>query len=232
MTIKLTIKAVIFDLDGTIVDFNIDYKALRAEVTQYLIKNGLPHSTLTLNEGVFDMQAKMDIYMRNNGKKERDITKVRQTVLSIADKYEMESARTTTMIPGALETLKSLRRGGLKIALFTVSGKNRTNYILRSFQLENLFDVVITREEAAAIKPDPAHLEVALTALGVKPMDVIVVGDSVKDVECAQEKNVIAIGVLTGTSSIKELIRAGASHVLSSINDLPTLIQEIDKASG
>ncbi len=222
------IKAVIFDLDGTIVDFNLDYKAMRAEVMRYLVKQGLPHSTLSVNEGIFNMLEKMEIYMRNNGKKERDITRVRQAVLSIADRYEMDAARTTTLIPGVLEAMRDLRSKGLKMALFTVSGKKHTDYILRSFQLEGFFDAVITREMVASVKPDPVHLEAALKALNVKPREAVVVGDSVRDIQCAQETHAIAVGVTTGFSPPEELTRAGASHLLFSISDLPTLIQQLD----
>jgi FMN phosphatase YigB (HAD superfamily) len=54
----LAIEAVIFDLDGTLAHFNLEYKALRGEVREYLIHNGIPSSILDVNESVFDMLKK------------------------------------------------------------------------------------------------------------------------------------------------------------------------------
>ncbi|HDD69907.1 MAG TPA: hypothetical protein ENG19_02135, partial [Candidatus Bathyarchaeota archaeon] len=64
----MVIKAVIFDLDGTLANFNIDYKAVRAEVRSFLVKVGLPASILSLNESVFEMLKKAKIFLKNNGK--------------------------------------------------------------------------------------------------------------------------------------------------------------------
>ena len=50
----MPIKAVIFDLDGTLTGFNLDYKTLRAEVRGYLISRGIPTSLLKVNESIFE----------------------------------------------------------------------------------------------------------------------------------------------------------------------------------
>ena len=222
------IKAVVFDLDGTIVDFNLDYKAVRAEVIQFLTKQGFPSSILSLNESMFKMLKKVEICMRNNGKGEREIARVKETVLSLADRYELEAAHTTSLLPGVIETLKALREMKLKMALFTINSEKSTSYILRRFRLKSFFDAIITRESLSAVKPDPAHLEAALRALNVKAEEAMVVGDGVGDMRCAQELNVIAVGVTTGFSSPEELTRAGATYLISSFTDLVTLVQGLN----
>jgi phosphoglycolate phosphatase-like HAD superfamily hydrolase len=65
--------------------------------------------------------------------------------------------------------------------------------------------------------------------LNVEPEEAIVVGDSKWDMGCAQELNVIAVGVATGISSPKELISAGADHLISSAIHLPDLIQQLNE---
>ena len=74
----MPIKAVVFDLDGTIVAFNIDYKALRAEVRGYLVKNGVPDSLLSVKESIFEMLKKADLAFTNAGKSAAFINQVRQ----------------------------------------------------------------------------------------------------------------------------------------------------------
>jgi len=223
------IKAVVFDLDGTLVDFNLDYKAMRAEVILFLTKQGLPSSILSLNDSIFETLKKGEICMRNNGKGEQEIASVREAVLSLADRYELEAAHTASLLPGVIETLKALREMKLKTALFTINGEKSTSYILGYFRLKRFFNVVITRESVSAVKPDPAHLETALRALNVKAEEAMVVGDSEVDMKCAQGLNVIAVGVTTGVSSPEELTQAGVTYLISSFTDLITLVQRLNK---
>ena len=99
----MVVKAVVFDLDGTIASFNIDYRAVRADVRSFLIKRGLPTSVLSINESIFEMLKKTEIFMKNNGKSEKTIMETRDKALAIAEKYELEAAKTTGLLPGVLE---------------------------------------------------------------------------------------------------------------------------------
>jgi phosphoglycolate phosphatase-like HAD superfamily hydrolase len=82
------------------------------------------------------------------------------------------------------------------------------------------------------VKPNAEHLEATLKALEVKPEEAMVVGDGISDIRCARELQAIAVGLPTGVSSPKELISAGANYLITSIIDLPTLIEYINKASN
>lgn len=222
------IKAVIFDLDGTIVDFNLDYKSVRAEAIQLLAKQGFPSSMFSTNESIFTMLKKAKTSMKNYDIGERDITRLKKAVLSVATRHELEAAHTTNLKPGVVETLKTLTGMTLKTAIFTVSGEQSTSYILNVFRLKRFFNTIITRESVSTVKPDPVHLEAALKALNVKPDEAIVVGDSQWDMRCAQGLNVIAVGIATGISSEKDLMCAGATYLISSLTDIPALIQQLN----
>jgi len=225
----MTTKAVVFDLDGTIISFNLDYKAARAEVIDHLSTQGFARSLFSLNESVFDMLKKVEVSMKNTGKNQKQFTKLKETVLAILEKYELESAKTTSLVPGILETLKTLKKKKIKLALFTVNGKKSTNYILDTFRLKDLFDAVITRDSVPTVKPNPIHLETALKKLKTKPNEAIVVGDSVWDMKSAQQLHVFAVGVTYGVSTPEELTRTGANCLISSPTDLTPLIDEKDK---
>jgi len=225
------IKAVVFDLDGTLASFNVDYKAIRAEVKDFLVKRGLPASVLSLNESIFEMLKKAEIFMKNNGESTKAISEIRNKALTIAEKYELEAAKTTSLLPGVLETLKALKKMNMKIGLCTINSEKSTNYILRRFGIAEFFDTVTPRNNVKYVKPSTEHLETTLKGLEVKPEEVMVVGDGITDMKCARELKAIAVGLPVGFSSPKELINAGANYLVTSITDLPTLIEYMKKTS-
>lgn len=225
----MTVKAVIFDLDGTLVEFKLDYKTERAELVQLLTDRGIPTSLLSTSEGIFGTLKTVETYMRNTGKKAKEIDRVRATVLSLADRYELQAARETNLVPGVVEALNTLRDMNLKMSLFTIDGERATSFILRRFRIAHFFDAVITRDVVSAVKPDSAHLKVALEALNVKPYEAIVVGDSTLDMRCARTLSVLAVGVVTGISTPERLMDAGASYLASSSAEIPLLVQQLDK---
>jgi HAD superfamily hydrolase (TIGR01509 family) len=221
----MTIKAVIFDLDGTITAFNLDYMTLRSEVRSFLIKTGVPASVLFVNESIFDMLNKTEIFLKNSGKSTRTFEKVRNEALAIAERHELEAAKTTCLLPNVLETLKILKEMGLKIGLCTVNSEKSASYILKTFGIASFFDAVIPRNKVKRVKPSGEHLETVLKALKVSPKEALLIGDATRDMECARELKVMAVGLSTGVSTQKELMDAGSNYLVTSIADLPSLVE-------
>jgi phosphoglycolate phosphatase len=224
---SISIKAVIFDLDGTIAQFNLDYKAVRGDVRSYLMRMGVPASLLKVNESIFEMLNKTEIFMKNSSKSNEGMDEIRREALAIAEEYELEAARDTSLLPGATETLKTLKRMGLKIGLFTLNGDKAARYILQRYKLGKFFGVTVPRNKVNYVKPNPEHLEVALKILGVRPEETLVVGDGKVDMESAKELKAIAVGLPTGTSTIEQLSNHGANYIITSITDLPILIDQL-----
>jgi len=226
---SISIKAVIFDLDGTIASFNLDYKALRGEIRSYLLRLGVPASVLSVNESIFEMLKKTAIFIKNSGKSAEAMDAIRSEALAIAEKYELEAAVSTDLLPGVYETLKALKRMDLKIGLFTLNSDKAANYLLQRFKLGEFFGVTVPRNKVNYVKPNPEHLEMALKVLGVAPEETVVVGDGNVDMESASELKAIAVGLPSGASKIEQLMRHGANYIITSITDLPVLIEKINK---
>jgi HAD superfamily hydrolase (TIGR01509 family) len=224
------VKAVIFDLDGTITNFNLDYKAVRAEVRGFLLRVGVPASVLSAKESIFEMLKKTEIFVKNSGKSAEAIEAIRNEALGIAEKYELEAAMSTGLLPGAVETLKALQRMGLKLGLFTLNSDKSTSYILQRFRLGDFFGVTVPRDKVNFVKPNPEHLEMALKVLGVSPAETVVVGDSGVDMESAKELKAVAVGLPSGAASVEQLTAHGANYVVTSITDLPVLIERLNRA--
>lgn len=229
---SISIKAAIFDLDGTIVSFNLDYKALRGEVRSYLLRVGVPASVLSLKDSIFEMLEKTAIFVKNSGKSAETMNEIRSEALAIAEKYELEAAVSTDLLPGVYETLKALKRMDLKIGLFTLNSDKAANYLLQRFKLADFFGVTVPRNKVNFVKPNPEHLEMALKVLGVTPEETVVVGDSNVDMESAKELKAIAVGFPAGASKIAQLMKHGANYIITSITDLPVLIDKINKGQA
>jgi HAD superfamily hydrolase (TIGR01549 family) len=225
----MAVKAVVLDLDGTIAGFNLDYTTVRSDVRGYLVRAGLPASVLLSNESIFEMLKKAEIFLKNNGKSQRTVERVRNEALAIAEKYELEAAKTTGLLPGADETLRTLKNMGLKLGLCTINSEKSTNYILKRFSVDRLFDAVTPRNKVKHVKPDTEHLEATLKALKVNPSEAILVGDGTRDMQCANETRVTAVGLPTGVSTKEELMASGADFLITSITDLPELVGRIGR---
>ncbi len=225
----MTIKAIVFDLDGTLAEFNLDYKTVRAETIHFLINQGFPASIFSISESIFEMLKKAKVYLKNNDKEDKEFATIQKQVLSIARKHELKAARETSLLPGVFETLKILKEKKMKLAIFTINGEKSTSLILKNFRLQQFFDAVVTREEALRVKPDPTHLAVVLKALNVSSKEAIVVGDSITDITSAKNLDVVAVGLAANGTTIEKLNAAGATHIIRSITDLPSLIANLNQ---
>ncbi len=226
MTITSRVKAVIFDLDGTIANFNLDYKTLRGEVRSYLLRVGVPAAVLSAKDNVFDMLRKTMIFMKNTRKINKEIEEIRNEVWAIAEKHELEAASNTDLLPGAYETLKALKQMDLKIGLFTLNSDKAANYIIQRFKLGGFFGVMVPRNKVNFVKPNPEHLQMALKVLGATAEETVVVGDSEVDMESAREVQAIAVGLCATASKADRLTRHGANYLITSITDLPVLLEK------
>ena len=226
----MRIEAVIFDLDGTLAHFNLDFKTLRSDVRSYLIRTGVPTSVLDTNENIFEMLKKAEIYHKNSGKTNATFEAIRSQALAITEKYEMEAALTTSPQPGAVETLKQLSAMKLKIGLCTTSSEKAAVYILKRFKIDDFFKVIVPRDKVTQVKPSTEQFEMALETLNALPQATVIVGDSVVDMQSAKELKAIAVGLPTGVSTLDQLKAHDANYIITALTDLPTLIKEIDKA--
>jgi HAD superfamily hydrolase (TIGR01549 family) len=225
----MRIEAVIFDLDGTLANFNLDYKALRAEVRGYLMQTGIAASVLHVNESIFEMLKKAEVFVKNSGKPNEAFEEIRRHVLAMAKKYEMEAATTTSLLAGTAETLKQLKENKVKIGLCTTSSERAANYILKRFKIDAYFGVTVPRDRVKYVKPSTEQFELALKTLNVHAKDALIVGDSVVDMQSAKELKAVAVGYPTGLATKEQLTTHGANYVITSLTDLPILVKKINE---
>jgi len=219
------INTVVFDLDGTLIEFRIDYQSIRQEAIEAIdqIKE-IPMEIISSEISIFGMLNRISAYLDGRENAEAITENLRSRLSRIANKYEVSAAQTTKMIPGASQALKEIRVQGLKLGLFTTSGKEAMDHALRRFDLEKYFDACVPRDDAPKVKPDSSHLNLVLKILGTSPNQALVVGDTTLDITCAKAAGVRSIGVLTGVHKQNQLEAAGANYVINTLNELPPLV--------
>ena len=125
----------------------------------------------------------------------------------------------STLIPGTQDLLEQL---SLRYLLAVVTTRQRTEAeaFLSAADIARFFQVVITRQDVWYIKPHPAPVRKAAQRLGVQVNSCLMVGDTTLDMRSACRAGARAIGVLTGYDERDELYRAGAEHILASAAEL------------
>ena len=129
-------------------------------------------------------------------------------------------------LPAARALLNWCRDAGLTVALAS-SGGERDLWAMMEVLDHPDFDVIVTGDDVARTKPSPDVLGAALERAGLEADEVVVVGDSVWDMEAATRIGSVAIGVATGGTSAPELESAGAELTFQ---DLAALLDALQAA--
>jgi HAD superfamily hydrolase (TIGR01509 family) len=162
----MSIKAALFDLDGTITQPYFDFDAIREEI-------GLPRDSGPLLELMDKMTAQ-----------ERLRTE------SILHHHEDRAVAESRLNPGAEQTLVELRAAGIPIGILTRNQRENAFAIARLHNLE--FDAVIGREDGP-VKPDAFGVLHLCRRFGVEPRQAILVGDYLFDLLSAEAAGAVAV---------------------------------------
>lgn len=129
-------------------------------------------------------------------------------------------------IPGAEEVITRFRARGIKTALSTGFGRETQVAIIDALGWQDLADVVLCPEPGIRGRPHPDMPLTALMRAGTDSVSsMVVVGDTSSDVISGLRAGARAsVGVLTGAHGLAQLSDAGATHILDSVADLPSLV--------
>lgn len=217
---------IIIDLDGTLIKFQIDYLSARKEALLLIKKySDLQNLNFTLNDSIFFMDRKIEDFLFENNLSEGIYKEIHYELLSILERYEMDSAKKARLLPSVKETLTRLKDMGWTLILFTADGENVMNFIVDKTGIKNFFNVMISRGESMEVKPHPNHIKSVISTIGFSPKEIIVVGDSVADMESGKHIGAITVGVTSGLGSSQQLAKVNVDYLIGSIAELPCLLR-------
>jgi len=217
--IPVMVKAVIFDLDGTLVTAEIDFKGMLRALHNLFVSQGFPEEALPMRS-TRDLLHGAFAYAHKQGMSPVEISRLRDRAYAVAAKVEWEGARKAQLAPGAIETLQELRRRRLGVAVLTNDNRLVTDYLLEKHGLRELVDIVISRDDTPRMKPATEGLQLILHHFSLSPKEALFVGDSTIDVMTAKKVGMLCIGLLSGVRTAEELREEGAIVVLNSLSEL------------
>lgn len=217
------IKAVIFDLDGTLVDTILD---LQTAINCMLIRLGYKTKTKAdvlnaINKGSRELVRKC------LPKEVQDVEFILESALEV---YKEEYSRCyldkSIAFMGVNELLVALRAKGIKLGVVTNKPERFAHDMIESLFEEKTFYSVVG-QGSFPVKPNPASTLLMLKDMGVKPSECLFVGDSDVDMITAKNVGARSVGVSWGYRNASLLTDAGANYIIHNPKSLVDIIEMI-----
>jgi pyrophosphatase PpaX len=212
--------AVLFDLDGTLID-SIELILNSAKHAFRGREGHIPSDAEWLTGVGIPLAAMFRRYARDDAEIDALISGYREYQLAHHDRL----VRCYDLV---VETVDALRAARHPLAIVT----SKTGWLARRgldhVGLGPHFDVIVGCDTCDRHKPDPGPVLAALEQLGYEADEAVFVGDSVHDMMAGNAAGVVTIAALWGPFSREDLVASKPTHYLERVADLPRLLSEID----
>ncbi|MFZ6027908.1 MAG: HAD family hydrolase [Chloroflexota bacterium] len=211
------LKAIIFDLDGVLVNSEPLMRYAFTESYRRVIGAGEPP---------------IDAYLENMG------VAFPQIMDQLGLPHEMwqpfreicqKNLERVTLFPEVVDLLEWAQSRGIKCSILTGKDRERTLELLAHFGLQHYFDAVIASDQLCRSKPDPEGMLRSLDLLSCAPEEAVMIGDAVSDVECAHNANVRAIAVTWGIKPERIQTLCCPDYIVHDWQALAGILQTLEK---
>jgi pyrophosphatase PpaX len=208
------IKAVLFDVDGTLISLDASYGALHEMLKEF----GLSLSKKDFMEKVVGVTLHEKIPVLFPESKDR-VAEMDRRYHELFNAHHMRYGK---LLPHVRDTTALLRSRGLSIGIVTTKRRHEAQCALQDYDIS--YDVLVAQEDVRRRKPDPEPTAKALHYLGIKPAEAVFVGDHPFDMMSAKSAGCKAVGVLTGWGDEAKLKKAGADYTIKDLGGLSKAI--------
>ncbi len=215
MSADRPVRAVLFDLDGTLVD---SLPTIAEAASLAFARHGI---ALAAEAIVPHIGPPMEVVARDLGRvDEAKAAAINEDYLAI---YYGDGIGRTLPREGAGALLDRLEAAGIALAIVTNKAEAGAHRMVEVVGWTGRFGAVVGRDTAAP-KPDPAGTHHALRALGVSPEEAVFVGDTEFDMRCGRDAGLGMVIGITGARAAEQLRATGASHVVDHLDQVGPLL--------
>jgi len=219
------IKAVLFDLDNTLVDFMRMKEACSGAAISAMVEAGLPMEEDRARKLLFEMYGKVGIENQNIFEKflRKAMGSVDYKVLaSGVAAYRRVKGGHLVPYPHVMETLIKLKQKGLLLGIVSDAPRMQAWLRLAEMNLIEFFDIVIALEDTGRLKPSKLPFRAAIRKVKLRPEEILFVGDNPeRDIKGAK-----SVGMMTALASYGQLFKgkSKSDFVLRDIKDLLKIV--------
>lgn len=224
-------KLIIFDLDQTLVDVLAVHNSATEEVFRAFF-----NVKAKLTEVDFAGRSLVENFTELARIKGIPDERIKEVLPRLLAEYEMSFVRHFPrnpgryILPGARRLLQELSRVGHLVVLYTGNSQKIVDKVLAATGLGKYFRFAVYGTEVKA-RADMVKLALEkaekLTGRRFRDKEIVIIGDSIRDVECGRQFNALTIAVSTGFNSEEELLKAGADLVFSSLGNYREVLEAI-----
>jgi phosphoglycolate phosphatase-like HAD superfamily hydrolase len=216
----LRVDAVIFDLDGTLIDSAPIYYELIDIIFARL--DIPPVSKKVLLEAMKDGEFEWDLVLPDGMRpRKEEVIKTARTIID--DIAPSMFSKDVKLIPGTVDAFNEIAAEGMKLAVATSTLRDYMAVKLaplREAGLENLLEVIVTADDVRHKKPHAEPLLKCSVMLGLDPIQCVYVGDTRVDIRAGKAAGMRTVGVLTGFDGYDALKNEKPTVIINSIADL------------
>jgi phosphoglycolate phosphatase len=236
VTLLPPVRAVLFDKDGTLFDFNATWMPLYLDTANEVAGGDKALALKLLVESGYDAATKrLDPHSSLAAGTNAEIAEIWArvaggdwTVARLTRRFDANFAKSMEMRPTPVTDLAALfgrlKAKGLKIGVATMDSHAAARAAIETFELVGLVDFSCGYDSGHGHKPGPGMVHAFCRAIEIPAGDIAVVGDTPHDMHMARAAGAgLAIGVLTGVSP-REVLADHADRVLDSIAELDALL--------
>lgn len=190
------ISAVLFDLDGTLIETHIDFPAMTQAMLRMAVAAGVAAHLVEGRNILSIVEAAQD----DLNQRGQDGSAFRQCAFAVLEEIEVEGCASPVLLHGTIECLTELCQRGVAVGIVTRNCRRVATSLLAQFNVPHA--ALLTRDDVLRAKPHPEHLHEALTCLGTVPEQAMMVGDHWMDVQAGKAAGcALTVGVLGRRSS-------------------------------
>lgn len=219
------IRAVLFDLDGTLIDTLPDLHAAACAMLNDLGRPPLPLESIRAYVGRGIPNLIKRVLANSLHVAEDPNPPPPEAVASYRRHYAHENGRNAKVYPGVLEGLASLRAQGVPLGVVTNKADTFIQPLLEQTGLSGYFEVLVGGDRLPKVKPDPMPLVWACGRLGVSPTETLFIGDSINDALAARAAGCPVFLLPYGYNEDRDVHELDCDAIVESVRDVIKLIR-------